>query len=970
MARRANIPFPIRGIDRRLAENVQPDLTTGDMLNVHIRDHQTGRLRGAQRPGTSRFTAFDSGERIEHMFQMSRPTDRQATAAVFTGGKLVEEFNVETELESQGVWIYSQNNDNMTGSNYDRAKYDHNGLPVEVGDLIPSGGMIRSQVSPQRKYDIYSRENVIGADGWDIRASVVVTGSAAVSLGWGYLPGFFFGSEITFAFELNNVRIMPLGGNFWFFAYSTGNDIFAPLSGPNYELHISKRGRLITIRVNSFISHITLVPDDAGLPLPVASRVLITLAPHGQGEVAVDRYEVSGGFSRHAIHARPPIQVWGGWSAMPLSVSGGEWIGASTHAGGDTLSSLQRVALAPVDNESMVRYAIDGNVLPGEIRLGQLQTMEMTHGAIMVQPANLRIPDERCIVAFRGSVTHLSYGDIAAVIGATGTLGEMSLGGALVIKINGVQDQEFGTWEYWAYAYIDGELYGKWLIDTHPRLHFTFAVHVFSGRVEIHYGRLDNDYISRMRLLGSIRRKLAGDRVAFGFICNSYQFRWWLQDCVVLVRNRASVNVSGREVMFGAIAGSACWMREIDGSYARLGVGNEFTPNVAMTSANIDEFVYVSDGGAIKRIDTMNRTIGPIVPVEGVPPDGVHIVSAWRGRLLAVRGEDPHNIYASKSGDVTDWEYGPDVPNALQAWVLNAGVPGGSIGRAIRCVIPWRDDILLIGTDSSIFELRGDPADGGAVVILTESVGIWGQSSWCADPGGNVWFYGSGDVFRLAPGGSMPERAFGDRVRDFLLERNSAEYLIQMQWDTGRSGLWLFLVSVLGERSVAVFYDATADAVEFHEFPENHGPISSMIYDGDGLTDRYLLMGGEDGVIRRLDTESLSDDGALVASYVDFTAVKPAGPGNQAKLIESMLVMADGVNHATLSVRTGDEYMSAASANPSWENIIESGRRTSTFRGRARGETFIYRLANESPEHGWAFESLQAAFLPAGRVRK
>ena len=56
------LPFPIKGIDRRLAYANQPKLTTPDALNVIPLDVSNGRQRGGQRPGLAKWTQWNYSE--------------------------------------------------------------------------------------------------------------------------------------------------------------------------------------------------------------------------------------------------------------------------------------------------------------------------------------------------------------------------------------------------------------------------------------------------------------------------------------------------------------------------------------------------------------------------------------------------------------------------------------------------------------------------------------------------------------------------------------------------------------------------------------------------------------------------------------------------------------------------------------------------------------------------------------------
>lgn len=53
--RRAELKFPIKGIDRGWANSDQPPITSPDLNNVRAVDTQLSRIRGGQRPGLKRW---------------------------------------------------------------------------------------------------------------------------------------------------------------------------------------------------------------------------------------------------------------------------------------------------------------------------------------------------------------------------------------------------------------------------------------------------------------------------------------------------------------------------------------------------------------------------------------------------------------------------------------------------------------------------------------------------------------------------------------------------------------------------------------------------------------------------------------------------------------------------------------------------------------------------------------------------
>lgn len=61
MSANSEFVFPIRGKNEAFPASVQPQLTSGDLLNVRPIDTLASRLRGGQRPGLNKWSASQIG---------------------------------------------------------------------------------------------------------------------------------------------------------------------------------------------------------------------------------------------------------------------------------------------------------------------------------------------------------------------------------------------------------------------------------------------------------------------------------------------------------------------------------------------------------------------------------------------------------------------------------------------------------------------------------------------------------------------------------------------------------------------------------------------------------------------------------------------------------------------------------------------------------------------------------------------
>ena len=75
MADKVELPYPIKGRSDVLGKSAQPDRTSADEGNVRGLDCKTGRIRGAQRAGTSKFVGSALSDRIDMLGSVGYQVD-------------------------------------------------------------------------------------------------------------------------------------------------------------------------------------------------------------------------------------------------------------------------------------------------------------------------------------------------------------------------------------------------------------------------------------------------------------------------------------------------------------------------------------------------------------------------------------------------------------------------------------------------------------------------------------------------------------------------------------------------------------------------------------------------------------------------------------------------------------------------------------------------------------------------------
>jgi hypothetical protein len=378
--------------------------------------------------------------------------------------------------------------------------------------------------------------------------------------------------------------------------------------------------------------------------------------------------------------------------------------------------------------------------------------------------------------------------------------------------------------------------------------------------------------------------------------------------------------------------------------------------------------VILIDGKAdVQVLDLPTRTVSTLTATggKGAVPQRCSVVAVWRDRLLLANAPgDEQNIFASRSGDILDWQYG--LADAQSAWSLNATSNAAKIGQPIYALIPFHDDTLLIGCDHSVYRSEGDVAAGGDIVTLSDSTGILNADGWTIDEGGAVYFLGTGGFFRTGgTGGGLVN--LSDTSLPLTMSAVGRDTLLTCQWDRDKHGCYIFLTPRDGEsQGTHLWYDARLKGFWDMQFPVAHGPACAILFDGDARDDRTIYLGGWDGFIRKLDG-STTDDGTTIASEIWLGGLVPFSMFDQAIWmgLELFLGHDAGGTLAWELYAGSDAYTAQQSAATIAAVDVSAVRgRAPRSQQRARGNTFYVRLFGTG---FWEFERALATVAYGGQ---
>lgn len=254
------------------------------------------------------------------------------------------------------------------------------------------------------------------------------------------------------------------------------------------------------------------------------------------------------------------------------------------------------------------------------------------------------------------------------------------------------------------------------------------------------------------------------------------------------------------------------------------------------------------------------------------------LACTWRGRLvLAGDSGSPQNFYMSRAGVPTDWNYGATDSAAAVAGNLSTS---GLIGEPITCLIPFSDDIMMIGCTRSIWLLQGDLADGGSIVPVSANVGILGANGWCKDSFDTLYFLGTDGLYKTKPLWEQyqpPQLLSGQSLDQYFQALEGSGNVFTLTWDEDRHYVHIFSTPSNNEvQGTHLVWDTRNEGLWPQQYPIMHGPTASILFYADGaVADRGVLLGGWDGKIRRLDLLAHDDDTFTIASSLTLGPFKP-----------------------------------------------------------------------------------------------
>jgi hypothetical protein len=422
-------------------------------------------------------------------------------------------------------------------------------------------------------------------------------------------------------------------------------------------------------------------------------------------------------------------------------------------------------------------------------------------------------------------------------------------------------------------------------------------------------------------------------------------------------------------------AGSAVLITDPDAAAILSSANSEYAQ-----AATGNGHIYITDGETYLDFNPQDNFLHPLKSEGyGEIPKRARLMEFWRGRLVIARTDNlPGTWHMSRGGDVHDWDQYPQTPDAQQA-VSGTTAPAGKCPDSINAIVPYSDDLLWFGCDSSIWQMTGDPTTA-TFDMITDEVGMsWGRP-YCKDDVGVLWFFGSkGGLYTYDNG--LTDVARGKirrRLRDIDLGAN----YIRLVYNHADDGIHIF-VCPFGASSAEprdhFFYDRRTASFHIDKFGKSSSycePTAAIVIDGDSGDDRAVLIGtgnghitkwgrGVAGAIPKSDRLSNSADVAI-DSYVLIGPIADVHDMSEAALSELAVVLApnySGVHIEVFATDTPDNL-----GDPVWHGEIHAGRNANQL-VRVSGDSIYIRMRNATLGENWSLEKCSAILSYGGQIR-
>lgn len=401
------------------------------------------------------------------------------------------------------------------------------------------------------------------------------------------------------------------------------------------------------------------------------------------------------------------------------------------------------------------------------------------------------------------------------------------------------------------------------------------------------------------------------------------------------------------------------------------------------------EKAYIADGVAYWEYDPKDDATNPAGKMQRlvgtalapVPPRCA-LIETWRDRLVIARDPyDPGRWHMSAVGDPKNWNFAPSVLTAGDA-ASSTNTQAGRAPDIINSLVPWTDDTMLFGGDSTIWLLNGDPLSSSAVFdLVSDEIGMAFGRPWCKDPEGGLWFMSNGTGLFYMQRGAQPVRISMGRIEAQLRGIDLSTHYIRLAWNQVDEGVHIFQMPFGAGGTIVDHWFFEVHSQAFHKdvfgaAADLIQPTAACRINGDSPNDRTLLIGCEDGRLRVLPssfTSSIKSDRKTLTTNVAIDSYTTIGPlinspyQAASQMTEFGAVLGSSLDGCRFEFFSTDDP--AVLGDPVAVGNLRPGRNDRHL-VRLSGDHLFLRLRNASVEEAWAWEGGYGTMSYGGDLRR
>jgi len=388
-------------------------------------------------------------------------------------------------------------------------------------------------------------------------------------------------------------------------------------------------------------------------------------------------------------------------------------------------------------------------------------------------------------------------------------------------------------------------------------------------------------------------------------------------------------------------------------------------------------FQMVEHEGKLHIADATPRIYDPItgtVQDNATAPTNQPLICFYQERLV-LAGEN-HMFYMARQGDYTDFNFGDDKDDSGMA---HAGFVGdnGIIGAVIKCMIPWRDQALILGTDRDLWVIYGNPTNvgGGRKENISYEFGIIAPKAAVVTNSGLLVFLSKDGLYTWGVGSNSRPEPFSPLVIPEELQNvDTSANEIRMEYDQNNRGINLYITPDSGT-GTHWWIDLEYRALWPEEYHEDHQAVATTKLPQGGYSD--VLIGCKDGYIRQYDPDADNDDGEDLNSDLYLGPFHLGSAYGMDGMIHSMYSdLADNASGVTWRTIVGDTAEDAAdNADAAYAASWAAGISKSGIWGQGHNRRVIPRSRGAwgvlvmSSVSKWAYESVTMKIYQHGKLR-